>query len=767
VTPPGLRRIPLLAAAAFAALVARPVRAGDGGTLDVEIRNRSTVSGAISVPKELDTLRIRMPEAAELAVTVKGSGKVLPDVRVFGPDDAEIDVGPLTSIKGRTVKIVPFTPGAAGLYRIDVRATGSGTGNYALDASWRLPATETFAGQTASEGAFYVFDAEAGTKVDVLMRTDDPTASIRAVNIVGPRGYSSEFSAPARPSSVQRAKSAALPYTGRYEFHMATDVGGRDISGTLTRKASKKTTRVNLKGAEKQGKGVARTVSRIFDEDGGTVDVPRLDQQQRVSLDSSGLCLSVPAGGVALPAVFRMHTDDDAIHDPLGFSPAGVSVHFDTGGVALASSVNVTLPFDVGAFATGDVLSDICILRQEDDGSVFEMPRSSATVDSAAGVVTFPTSTFSSYQVFSPPVELAQIAFAGRPNDLAASPEQGVVYLSTDVLTSDLPAAAIMRYTPGVAFELFAGGGSSTGDGVDRLAYDFDADIGGSGAIVSALAVAPNGAILIVTGDVGRSRSLAYVIRTDGVVVRVAGDGTADLDESKPARETGLPFCCAAAFLPDGNVVVATDAFLYPESDRVLAIRAPTTDVADIVIGTVAGGGTADVSGFPPLGTRLLQPRAILVDSAGRILVGDRDWIVRFDLDAGTTTTLAGTNFGETDAGGGEGRTIGGVGAPLRTVVLGAVDDLAFVPGREDLLYVADPEAGIVWRMDLDRDRAFVAAGRRVDFQHRYTTRAPTPDAADPNQPLSFPVAVAPLGDEVFIAERFDDTLFSLRRVNR
>jgi hypothetical protein len=369
-----------------------------------------------------------------------------------------------------------------------------------------------------------------------------------------------------------------------------------------------------------------------------------------------------------------------------------------------------------------------------------------------------------SYQVFSPPVELTEVALAGRPNDLAVPPDDAVLYLSTDVLTSALPAAAVIRHVPGGTFDLYAGGGGLTGDGVHRLDYDFDADMGGSGAIVSALSAGPQGLLLVVTGDVGRTRSLVYVVRDDGIVVRVAGDGTADLDESLPARQTGLPFCCGAAFDADTNVVVVTDAFVYPVSDHVLFIYADTPGLDGIRVVTVAGGGDVDVSGAAPLDTRLLQPRAVLVDSAGRIVVGDRDWLVRFDLAQGTTTTLAGTNFGETDAGGGEGRTIGGVGAPLRTVVLGAIDDLAFAPGREDILYAADPEAGIVWRFDLARDRAFIAAGRRVDFDRRLTTRAPSPGAASPDEPLNFPVAVAPLGDEVFIAERFDDRLFSLRR---
>jgi hypothetical protein len=741
---------------------ARTAPAGDSGTLDYEIRNRATVSAAFSAPRELDTLRLRMPETAEMRVTVAGTGQVRPDVRLLGPDDAPIDLTGHVRGSGRTLKIVSLRPGVAGLFRVDVRAAGTATGKYTLDASWKLPARETFSGTTADEGAFYAFDAEAGTVVDVSLRAADPDATIRVVDVAGPQGYLLAYDPPVRPSTRTRIRIPALPVTGRYRVSLVTDRGGREISGVLARRAPTKRWRVNLRGAERQGAGVARTVTRIVDSDGADVDVPRLEQEQRVSIDSSGVCLSVPAGGIPFPAVFQVRSDEDAIDDPLGFAPAGSSVHFDAGDATFEAPVGITLPYDVGAFAAGDVLSDICILRRADDGTVYEIPRSSAVVDVDAGTVTFPTSTFSSYQVFSPPQELVEIAQTGKPNDMAVAPDEDVLYYSTDVLSSENPASALLRYVPGGVPELFAGGGTLTGDGVHRLDYDFDRDMGFQGVFLSAVAVAAGGEILLVTGDLDRTRSVVYEVLPDDTVVRIAGDGTADLDESKPARETGLPFCCAAAFHPQGGALVVTDAYLYPESDRVLGIYATGTTTDTLRIGTVAGGGTADVSGFAPLETRLLQPRAVIVDAQNRILVGDRDWLVRFDLDADTTTTVAGTNFGETEAG--VGRVIGGVGAPLRTVVLGALDDLAFAPGREDILYAADPEAGIVWRLDLVRDRAFIAAGRRVDFTTAITTREPTPQGADPDQVLNFPVAVAPLGGEVFIAERFDDRLFSLRR---
>ncbi len=65
------------------------------------------------------------------------------------------------------------------------------------------------------------------------------------------------------------------------------------------------------------------------------------------------------------------------------------------------------------------------------------------------------------------------------------------------------------------------------------------------------------------------------------------------------------------------------------------------------------------------------------------------------------------------------------------------------------------------------RGRAFIAAGRRVDFARPLVTREPDASAVDPAEQLNFPAAVAPLGDEVFIAELLDFRLLSLRRADR
>jgi sugar lactone lactonase YvrE len=745
-------------------LVVAVLPAAGGGALDTQIPNRAKVTGAIDAPRELDTLRLRVPERAELRFKVAGKGRLAPDVRLLAPGGEEVSLGSALRTGKRTARLRPLTVTTAGLYRIDVRDRGESTGTYKLAASWAMPKRQPFAGRAEGGGSVFVFDAEEDARLKATLRAADAGATVRFTRLEGPGGL--DIPLAGTPGKKHAVKPGRLPRTGRYRLTLETTPPDAAVTGLITLAASKIKPKLDLRGAERRGTGVARTVTRVLDEEGGDVDVPELDADQRVQIDVTGLCVSVPAGSVTEPLSFALRTDDDEIADPLGFAPAGVLVEFDAEGKVFQEPVSVTLPYDVGAFANGDPGQELCVLKRADDGSVFEVPPETYDVDADRGTVTFPTSGFSSFQAFSPPVELVQVAEAGRPNDLAVPPDEDVVYVSTDLLSPQNPAAAVLRYVPGGTTTRFAGGGNGTGDGLNRLAIDLDRDQGFDGVVVSAVAAGAGGEVVVVTGDRSRGASVAYLIRASGEIVRIAGNGTAAFDESLPSRATGLPFCCAADILPGGDVVLVTDAIPFPQSDRVLLVFTGFADVERIRAETVAGGGTVDVEGSDPLDTRLLQPRAVLVDGQGRILVGDRDWLVRFDLRNRTTTTLAGTNFGEQgeDA---VGRTLGGVGAPLRTVVTGVLDDLAFAPGREDILYAADPESGIVWRFDLQRDRAFVAAGRRVDFERPLETREPAPDAADPSLPLNFPTAVAPVGDEVLIAELFDFRLFSLRRVDR
>lgn len=747
----------------MAAVLLTATTALGGGVVDVELPNRAKLTGRLDRPAEIETYRMRLPAGASVRVVAAGL-RGGPRVSLTLFDEGGGLLGGVRKSTRRGEKVSGVILPAGGLIQIDVKGDGV-TGDYKLKASWTVPKGTPFEGTAGTTPATVTFVAEAGAVAKVVLRARMKGATGRVTRLDGPANYAYVVPLPLRPKAKHRVAGVALPFTGTYTASVVTSQDGVPVTGKVIVKAPKGATKSDTRGAERRGiAGTTHLVTRHAGPFGTSVEVPELADTQRVSIDNSGVVIDVPQDALAAPTIITVATDDEEIADPLGFAPAGVVVDLDAEDQPFAEAVTVSLPYDVGAFPFGADQDNVCLLKRTDDGTVFELPPASLVIDEQAGTVSAPTGGFSAFQVFAPPIELAVLDRPGRPNDLSVPYGEDMLYLSTDILSDTNPAAAILRQpAPGDPLELFAGGGFTTADWSHRLDFDFDADLVGL-AFVTAVHAAPGGYVVVVTSDLAGTASLVYLIWPDDTVLRVAGNGTAQLNEALPARLTGLPHCCAAEVL-DGDLIVLTDAYPYPESDRVLRIDLNVNTPDEIPIETIAGGGFADVSGFAPLDTRLYKPRAMLVDLQSRILVGDVDWLLRFDLAAGTTETLAGTNFGETDPGDVGGRALAGQGAPLRTVVTGALDDLAFVPGTEDIVLAADPASGIVWRFDLARDRAWVAAGRRLNFSEELVTRDPDDTLIDPSLPLNFPVAVAPRGEEIYIAELFDDRLLVLRPV--
>ena len=94
------------------------------------------------------------------------------------------------------------------------------------------------------------------------------------------------------------------------------------------------------------------------------------------------------------------------------------------------------------------------------------------------------------------------------------------------------------------------------------------------------------------------------------------------------------------------------------------------------VITTVGGGGTGD--GNPALGTRLVAPIDVDVDSVGNIYIADAARVRRVDASTGIVTTVAGT--GEPG--------FAGDGGPATSALLGRYLHIALHPGGD--LYIAD-----------------------------------------------------------------------------
>ena len=273
----------------------------------------------------------------------------------------------------------------------------------------------------------------------------------------------------------------------------------------------------------------------------------------------------------------------------------------------------------------------------------------------------------------------------------------------------------VSRFTPPDGpLELFAGGGfNAFGDDVARLDYAFN--------LVEEVEVTNTGDVLIAETIFDDPEDTARVSRVNaaGRLLRVAGEGRTEVADGVDALEVRLPPLRALAVDADDNFYVLDARPDEPElfrSRRLLRVDA-TTGLLTVLAGDTTYVPTPDdmsrfpdVEGLAPLDAFINIGSSLLVDAQGRILVGDSGAIIRFDITENTTEILAGVDRSKVAPRSGR-RDVSGVGAPLRSVRFGRIDGLAFDPSSEDFVYVADDFAGLVWRLDLARDRAYVIAG--------------------------------------------------------
>jgi trimeric autotransporter adhesin len=167
----------------------------------------------------------------------------------------------------------------------------------------------------------------------------------------------------------------------------------------------------------------------------------------------------------------------------------------------------------------------------------------------------------------------------------------------------------------------YAGGGSSSSDGVPATSYNFgflyDVDVDSSGNV---WAVDAKG-----------------VVRIDGVAKtarRVVGGGNAEPGDGGPATAASVPF-------PKGAVVDETRNILYVTDEWHSRIR--KVDLATGIIATVAGGGTSDADGIPATSARLLTPDDLAIDSSGNLYFASLSRIRKVDITTGKLSTIAGS----------------------------------------------------------------------------------------------------------------------------
>jgi hypothetical protein len=183
-------------------------------------------------------------------------------------------------------------------------------------------------------------------------------------------------------------------------------------------------------------------------------------------------------------------------------------------------------------------------------------------------------------------------------------------------------------------------------------------------------------------------------------------------------------------------------------------------DAVTTVVTTVAGGGDVEDRPARPRDARLLSTsRGLAVDRRGRLLVSSGGNVLRLDLAADTAETLnrgAAFAFPENPE-----SAEFGEGAPLGSVAFGLVESLAFDDRDDEVAYLVSAFGGVVWRLDLVRRRAFLAAGRFPTDKERgrFMTEVLAPlsvplrPEAPPNSLLHSAVSVVQSGDRLWIGE--------------
>lgn len=697
---------------AAAAVVAARAEVPEGATAtDVEVANRTRVQGRIGTGDEIETLRLRAPAGGTLDVQVRSTSGGSVQVRILAPDGAEIERVPAVALKGGVrIRGVPLD--ADGLHGVEVRSGDGEATGYDARLSWAASRTVRLRATVPPEGLDVPIAAEGGASLAIRLGAGTAVASI-----TGPDGRDLG-AGPGRKVAVVAAT------TGTHVIRVVPADGPATTTAKVTVKAGRTKGKRTLDlAALERAAGEGRLVRRLLDGSGGSVVAEPLAGGATVGVDVSGARLDVPAGAVTSPVGVDVRPDGDIAPPRPGLGAAGVAVAFDDGDTPLTGDLSVTIPFDGAAFAAGT--DDLVVVHRDDDGNVTEMT-GSFDVDADAGVVTVPTSHLSSYQVFRRAVEIVDVDDVPQPTDLALAPD-GTLY----VVSGD---GRVRRLPPGAdAFEEFAGGGARTDDGAPRADFAF--------GVLFNVAVTADGDVLVAGGAAGGSQGdVVHRIAPDGSVTRIAGDGRSRFAEGADARDAGVPFLDGLTVTAGGDLLLGTVEGL---SSRVLRLSGE-----DGTLRTIAGRGDFFDEHVDPLDALLPGARAILVDDHGRLLVAATSLLARFDLEGRDVEAVAGPVDQVPEGDASEDRAAG-QGAPLRSVAFGGLTDLAFADGDTQVVFAADPIARVVWRLDLRRSRAFVAAGRNLTA----ALGGATPPPPVGGRELAIPIAIQPVGERLYIAD--------------
>lgn len=316
----------------------------------------------------------------------------------------------------------------------------------------------------------------------------------------------------------------------------------------------------------------------------------------------------------------------------------------------------------------------------------------------------------------------------GGPADAEPGPLKepfGVDFLSDGtMIIVELGGGRVHAFTPDGAFQTLSGDGSTgyDGDGGPARAATFNG--------IHNVAVAADDAIYI-------SDSWNHCVRRidpdDGTISTVVGTGAAgDSGDDGPALDATFNYIMCVSLSPDHEQLYLAD--LNNRRIRVVAL-------ASGIVSKVAGDGRRGIptDGEPALSSPLVDPRAVAVDSEGRVYILERGGhALRVVETDGAIRTVAGTG----EAGFRDG--------PALEAQLNGPKHLAVAP--DDSVYIADDVNGAIRRYDPETKTVSTVLGR--GFGH-------------PSLTLLHPHGVCVEGDTLYVVDTGHDRIFRMPRVKK
>lgn len=369
----------------------------------VEIGNGDQVTGSFLPAGEVERYLVRLPEGARLSANVAGKKRKgvgpTPTLRLLAPDGDPIATSTLSTTPSGA-KVVGFVAPSSGLYSLEL--TSASEGDYSFKAKWQSPTgvkrTLDFA---LDPKATVELHASPGTVASFKVASlPGETGLPRLVQIASAGGaYVHDFDPPPNPGSAVHAASGLVlaGSSDDYTLALAEDAAGVG-KALLTVKLvppKPKARRIDLTTAALGTDPLNNFVTgAVIGPDGGIVG-------SGFAADPlSGASVSIPPGALGAPSVIVVGPGSPV--SPNGdVEPHGPAVSFGPEGTTFAADATVTLPFDADAFDSD--FTGLEVQVEDDDGNVSAVPEETVTVDGAEGTVSFPTSHFSTYQVFGPP----------------------------------------------------------------------------------------------------------------------------------------------------------------------------------------------------------------------------------------------------------------------------------------------------------------------------------------------------------------------------